>query len=154
MTLIEAGWYIDPELEPLERLAPAGPSRPNGDNSQDGLTPDPPAAKSAYHETLAVLERLAQAIDSTLNRKERGGRRVKLHRYVLAWEVHDAMRQHLTVQPTSTTGGKFEKLLEACMLAGLTTIGATKQLPRDFRTHMRWAIRVRRHAAGTKPIPK
>lgn len=155
MTLIEAGWYVDPEVERLERKSARGDSSCVDDDTsqtESSLTPTPP--QNAYCETLTVLERLTQKIDSTLKWKERGGRPVRIQQYVLAWEVHDAMRQHLNIQPTTTAGGKFEKLLEACMRAGLTTIGTENRLPRNFRPYAHWAIHIRRQAAGTKPTPK
>jgi hypothetical protein len=105
--------------------------------------PRTPAPPSTYYldPVVITLTRLQKAINERLSEKNRSGAPLRQPWHHLAWQVAGAIREHLGVEPTSRSGGKFEDLLGVCLRVGVEAIGSRARIPEDLRTYTRSAIR-------------
>src|SRR5262249_35917450 len=79
------------------------------------------APQSTYYidPVVITLTRLRGAIDEMLSKQNKGGAPLRLSWHDLALKVGLAIREHLGVEPSSSSGGQFEEMLRGCLDVGL-----------------------------------
>jgi ElaB/YqjD/DUF883 family membrane-anchored ribosome-binding protein len=102
---------------------------------------------------LIALHQMRLAIDSSLKirRGSKNGAPRKLAWHHLSYGVARALVQHFDIKPSSTSGGRFERILSECLRVGLDVIGSKKVVAGDLRTYTRDAVRILNR---TKPRQK